>query len=205
MTGKKESTNVKINVEEDEKDIPGQAVDEPGDGDVDAATDEPGVSLEEKYEAAVEESKQTYDRFLRLSAEFENFKKRKNREMADFHKFANESLIKDLLPMVDNIERAIESAKQDDGATGTLIEGVEMVLGETLKTLDKFKVKPIDSLHKPFDPCFHQAVFREESDQHPENTVINEVQKGYMLHDRLLRPAMVVVSQPKISADNDDN
>ena len=105
--------------------------------------------------------------------------------------------------MVDNLERAITSAKQDEGSADTLIEGVEMILDETLKILDRFKVKPIEALNKPFDPCFHQAVFQEESDQHPENTVINEVQKGYMLHDRLLRPAMVVVSQPKKPAESD--
>lgn len=203
MTGKKDTTNIEINVEEEEQETSGQEVEDPGAGEAEAETDAPAASLEEKYEAAVEESKQSYDRFLRVSAEFDNFKKRKTREMADFRKFANESLIKDLLPMVDNLERAIQSAKQDEGSAGTLIEGVEMILGETLKILEKFRVKPIEALNKQFDPCFHQAVFQEETDQHPENTVINEVQKGYLLHDRLLRPAMVVVSQAKKPADSD--
>ena len=107
--------------------------------------------------------------------------------------------------MVDNLDRAVESAKQDQSSSSNFVDGVEMILNETLKVLDKYKVSPIDALNKPFDPCYHQAVYREESDQHPDNTVINVIQKGYMLHDRLLRPAMVVVSQAKKSAEGGEN
>ena len=205
MTGTNDSTKIEINVDENEQEKPNQEAADNEVKETEEVAEETEMSLEEKYEAAIEESKQSYDRFLRVSAEFENFKKRKQREMADFRKFANEALIQELLPTVDNLERALESAKQEEGAAETLIEGVDMILGETLKILEKFQVIPIEALNKPFDPSFHQAVFREETDQHPENTVVNEVQKGYLLHDRLLRPAMVVVSQPRKPAEKEEN
>jgi molecular chaperone GrpE len=156
-------------------------------------------SIEDQLEAAKQEAVQERDRLLRLSAEFENYKKRMNRQMDEFRKYANETLLKDLLSVVDNLERALSTSVKDAGETiqGSLIEGVEMTLNEILKILTKFNVTPIESLKKPFDPVFHEAVMQEESDDQPENTVINEFQKGYMIHDRLLRPSMVVVSKTK--------
>ena len=204
MVEEKESTKIEVNGDNGE-DIAGEETDAAPAEESDAPPSDPLEDLEEKYEAAVEEQKQTFDRFLRVSAEFENYKKRKDRELADFRKFANESLFKDLLPLVDNLDRAVESAKQDQSSSSNFVDGVEMILNETLKVLDKYKVSPIDALNKPFDPSYHQAVYREESDQHPDNTVINVIQKGYMLHDRLLRPAMVVVSQAKKSAEGGEN
>lgn len=150
--------------------------------------------LKVKLKAAEEESKQTYDRLLRVSAEFENYKKRSSREIDEFRKFANESLIKEMLPVVDNLERAITSSGDDENTNTCIVEGVDMTLKEILRIFEKFGVKPIESLGKTFDPCFHQAVMQEETGKHPENTVLKELQKGYMIHDRLLRPAMVVVS-----------
>ncbi len=160
---------------------------------------EQAKSLEEQLEEAQQETAQERDRMLRLSAEFENYKKRMNRQMDEFRKYANEALLKDLLSVVDNLERALSTTGKDAGETihGSLIEGVEMTLNEVLKILTKFNVTPIESLEKPFDPVFHEAVMQEESDQQPENTVINEFQKGYLIHDRLLRPSMVVVSKAK--------
>jgi molecular chaperone GrpE len=153
-------------------------------------------STEERLEAAQAEAKSNYDRLLRLTAEFENYKKRMEREMEGFRKFANESLIKEILPVVDNLERAldIEYQKNEDALEG-LREGVEMTLRGLLDTLEKFGVVPLEALGKPFDPNFHQAVSQEETDKYPDNTVSRELQKGYMLRDRLVRAPMVVVSK----------
>ncbi|SLM29726.1 Protein grpE [Desulfamplus magnetovallimortis] len=137
------------------------------------------------------------DRVLRISAEFENYKKRSAREMADFRKFANETLIKKLLTVVDNLERAIASATADDqnADKSSIVEGVEMTHRDILKLLESFSVKPLEAQGKQFDPAFHQAITQQESDEYPDNTVITEFQKGYLLHDRLIRPSMVVVSK----------
>ena len=156
-----------------------------------------------KLKAAQEESKETYDRLLRVSAEFENYKKRSAREMDEFRKFANESLIKEMLSVVDNLERAINFSSNANQANPGLVEGVDITLKEILKIFEKFNVRPVESLKKHFDPNFHQAVMTEETDDYPEHTVINELQKGYMMHDRLLRPAMVVVSMPKVKANDE--
>ncbi|CCK78519.1 nucleotide exchange factor GrpE [Desulfobacula toluolica] len=134
------------------------------------------------------------DRVLRLSAEFENYKKRKQRELDEFKKFANETVFRQFLTVVDNLERAILSAEEvseDDG----LLEGVKLTYKDIIKLFETFNVKPVEAENKPFDPNFHQAVNQESTDEVPENTVITVLQKGYLLHDRLIRPAMVVVSK----------
>ncbi len=158
---------------------------------------DPLKEMETRIKSLEEESKETYDRFLRVSAEFENYKKRSAREMSEFKKFANESLIKELLLVVDNMERAINSSNDEENSNNGLIEGVDMTLKELLKIFEKFGVKQVESMEKPFDPNFHQAVMQQENDEHPNNTVINELQKGYIINERLLRPAMVVVSMAK--------
>ena len=161
--------------------------------------------LETKIESAEQEAKESHDRLLRVSAEFENYKKRSQREVAEFRKYANESLINTLLPLVDNLERAINSSSDDDASNRNLIDGVvdgvEMTLKETLKIFKKFGVQPIESLGKNFDPNLHEAVMQKESENAKENIVLEEFQKGYMIHDRLLRPAMVVVSKGKDKND----
>lgn len=151
---------------------------------------------ETELESAKQEAKDNYDRLLRISAEFENYKKRTAREVEGFKKFANESLIKELLPVADNLERAIESSVSEENTAG-ITEGVQMTLKEIFKIFEKFAVSPIESVGKPFDPAFHEAVFQELSEEFPENTVLREFHKGYMIYDRLLRPAMVVVSKTK--------
>jgi molecular chaperone GrpE len=155
------------------------------------------VDLEERLAAAEEEARMNYDRYLRLAAEFENFRKRSAREMKDYQKFATEKLVRELLPVVDNLERALLSAENPASQDEGLKEGVELTLREILRVLDKFGVKPIQSLNEPFDPAYHQAMMQETRDNVPENTVISEMQKGYTMQDRLLRPAMVIVSAPK--------
>ena len=156
---------------------------------------DPVKELENRCEMAEQESKQNYERLLRVSADFENFKKRSFRETDDFRKYANELLLLELLTVVDNLERAIQSTSGENNEAGCVIEGVEMTLKALLKIFERFSVKLIEAVGKPFDPNFHQAMMQEASDLYPENTIISEFQKGYMLHDRLLRPSMVVVSK----------
>ena len=170
-----------------------------------AETVDPLKEMEEKLESMGQEVKENYDRFLRVSAEFENYKKRAAREMNDFRKFANESFVKAMLPVVDNLDRAIESSSNDKQADTSMLEGVDMILKEILKIFEQFNVKPFESLGKTFDPSLHQAVMQEETEVYPENSVVNELQKGYMMHDRLLRPAMVVVAKTKTKSENQKN
>jgi molecular chaperone GrpE len=169
---------------------------EPGD-DGDAEVKNPIKELEAKLESKEEEAKETYDRLLRVSADFDNYKKRSTREMEEFRKYANQSLLKEMLSVVDNLELAINSSNNEQEADKNLIEGLNLTLNEILRVFEKFDVKPIEAKGRTFDPAFHEAVMREESDDFPENTVISEFQKGYLIHDRLLRPAMVVVAVPK--------
>jgi molecular chaperone GrpE len=169
------------------------ALQPPGETETPDKKDELIDQLNEWKQKAEEER----DRMLRVLAEFENYKKRMNRQMEDYRKYANEALLKELLSVVDNLERAIVSS---EGAMGNpkescVVEGVEMTLNEILKVLEKFHVTSFEALGKPFDPAFHEAVMQQESKEHPENTILNVLQKGYMIHDRLLRPAMVVVSK----------
>ena len=134
------------------------------------------------------------DRVLRLAAEFENYKKRKQRESDEFKKFANETIFRQLLTIVDNLERAIFSTKENSDETG-LLEGVKLTYKEILKLFETFNVKPVEAENQMFDPNFHQAVTQVKTDEFPENSVTAVLQKGYLLHDRLIRPAMVIVSK----------
>jgi molecular chaperone GrpE len=162
-----------------------------------AGAKNPLKELESRLEAKEEEAKETYDRLLRVSADFENYKKRSAREIEEFRKYANQSLLKEMLSVVDNLELAINSSNDQKKVDKHLVEGLNLTLNEILRVFEKFSVKPIEAQGKTFDPAFHEAVMREESDDFPENTVVSEFQKGYLIHDRLLRPAMVVVAVPK--------
>lgn len=177
--------------------------DDPGN---DSGTPDPTADtvkdLEKKLDAAAGEARENYDRLLRVSAEFENYKKRNAREMDELRKFAIQSLVKDLLPIIDNLELALKSSTEGQTGNG-LRDGVALTHKEIMKTLEKYNVKQIEALGQPFDPNFHEAVMREEDKDHPSNTVINELQKGYLLHDRLIRPSMVVVSMPKEGGDDE--
>ena len=177
-----------------ENDIPENATDDTPESNS-INKDDMIKDLEERIETSEQELKDTYDRLLRVSAEFENFKKRATRESDEFRKYANEALVSALLPVVDNLERAVDSSKEGVSDNDALLEGVSMTLTEILKVLERFHVKPVESLGEIFDPNFHQAMMQETSNAHPENTVLQEMQKGYLIHNRLLRPAMVVVSK----------
>ncbi len=148
-------------------------------------------------EQQAQEELQIYqDKYVRLAAEFENYKKRAQRDQSDSVRYANESLLKNLLPTIDNLERAIKSGK-DAGTTGPLLEGVELTHKQILETVGKLGVRQVSSAGDIFDPSIHQAVAQVESDTAEANTVVEEFQKGYFLHDRILRPAMVTVAKGK--------
>lgn len=170
-----------------------------------AETVDPLKEMGRKLDTIKQEAEETHDRLLRVSAEFENYKKRAAREMNDFRKFANENFVKAMLPVVDNLDRAIESSNDEKHANSSVMEGVHMTLKEILKVFEQFGIKPFESLGEMFDPSRHQAVMQEETKEHPENTVSKELQKGYMIHDRLLRPAMVVVSKNKTGTEDQNN
>jgi len=140
-----------------------------------------------------EEIKQLQDRVLRLAAETENTRKRLERERSDGICFANESLIRELLPGLDNLERAIQHSEQQSDFE-SLLEGVRMTLKGFSDILAKFGCTPFEALGETFDPRYHEAMMQQEAEG-PENTVLQEFQKGYKLHDRLLRPALVIVSK----------
>ncbi len=147
-------------------------------------------ALEEKEK----EAKENYERLLRMAADFENYRKRAAREKEEWGKFANEDLLRALLPFLDNLERAVaHSEKVQD--SGVLIEGVRLTLQELLQTLAKFGLSTFESVGKPFDPARHEAILVVPTDQEEPNQVMEEFQKGYFLNDRLLRPATVSVSK----------
>ena len=162
-------------------------------GDLAALTAELG-SLREQLEAKEQEAKDNYDRFVRQVAETENFKKRNLRERDDAIRFANEALVKELLPIIDNLERAIAHAAGAENGK-PLVEGVEMVLKGFLDVLSKFGVSQIVAVGQPFDPTKHEAIAQVMSDDHEPNTVVAELHKGYMFRDRLLRAALVSVAK----------
>jgi molecular chaperone GrpE len=140
------------------------------------------------------EAQENYDRYLRLAAELENIKKRQERETAELRQFANDNLLKELVPVLDNLERALEHGRQSE-APEALMEGLDLVNQDFLKVLGRFGVTPINSVGERFDPAYHHAVMEEEAPEVEDQTVLKELQKGYMLQNRLLRPAMVVVSR----------
>lgn len=140
-----------------------------------------------------EEIKQLQDRVLRLAAEMENTRKRLEREKSDGISFANESLIRELLPVIDNLEMALQHG-ENEADSKSVLDGVRLTLKAFSDVLSRFGCAGFQSVGKTFDPKYHEAVLQMESGEHPPRTVLQEFRKGYLLHDRLLRPASVVVS-----------
>ncbi|MFQ5508630.1 MAG: nucleotide exchange factor GrpE [Leptospirillia bacterium] len=139
---------------------------------------------------------QATDRYQRLYAEFENYKKRTVRENEEFRKYANESLLRELLTVLDNLDHAIAHTRDaESGDTEKLLEGVEMIQRQFIEALGKFNVTEIAAQGEPFDPSVHQAVSQVETDEHPEGSVAETFRKGYRYNERVLRPAMVVVAK----------
>ena len=134
------------------------------------------------------------DRLLRTAAEFENYRKRVDRDRRELAEFASADAMLDMLPIIDNLERALQAPSGGD--PDGFRKGVELILKQMLDLLRKRGVKPIEALGADFDPNVHQAVVHEASDEHREGEVMQELQRGYRLGDRLLRPAMVKVAKP---------
>lgn len=149
--------------------------------------------LKAQMEEKAKQAEENYDRFLRAQAELENYKKRAEREKNSLAKYGNEELIKAILPVVDNLERALDHP-QGENPDG-LVEGVKIIYNQLLQVLEKFGLTPIAAVGEPFDPSKHEAMMQVESTDHEPNTVVSELQRGYFLNDRLLRPAMVSVAR----------
>jgi molecular chaperone GrpE len=150
--------------------------------------------LEKALEEREAEAKANYDRFVRARADLENFKKRAVREREETVRYGIEGFVKSLLPVIDNLERAVEHAAS--GGNGQpLLEGVRLVLKSLLGILDQHGVRAISAQGQPFDPAVHEAMERVDTVEHEPNTVVREHQRGYRLHDRLIRPALVGVSK----------
>ncbi len=155
-------------------------------------------SIEQQLEQALAESADLRDKVLRVAAEFENYKKRMERERSAMLKYAGEHIFREMLPVVDNLERAVTqgivAGVEPDKNLEALLEGVQLTLKSLLGILEKFEVTPISTAGEPFDPNIQEALTMEASDSIPANHVISEFEKGYRYKDRLLRPARVVVS-----------
>lgn len=152
-------------------------------------------------------AKENYDRYLRTLADFENYKKRTQKEQGDLIKYANERILLEILPIIDNFKRALASAKETKDYE-KIVEGVEMIQKQFLSTLEKFGVRQIESLNQPFDPFHHQAVGQaplEEGSGVAENQVVAETQTGYFLNDRVLRPSLVIVSKKPTAGQGETN
>jgi molecular chaperone GrpE len=165
---------------------------------VEKMEDEKQQEGEKDMAAALEEAKskllESEDKVLRLAADFENTKKRLEREREMSLKYAEENILRELLPGIDNIERAMDQGRESDNIEG-LLEGVELTRDGLVATLEKYGVKAIESIGQPFDPNIHEAIAMEESEEIAPNMVLREFQKGYVYKDRLLRPAKVIVSK----------
>jgi molecular chaperone GrpE len=132
---------------------------------------------------------------LRAQADLDNYQKRARKDLDEERRFAQLPLVRDLLPVLDNLGRATDAAENKPDAAG-LLEGVQMVAKQLETVLERFHCTEIDALHEPFDPHRHQAVMQQPSADHPPHTIIQVLQKGYQLHDRVVRPAQVIVSTP---------
>ena len=162
-------------------------------------TPDPTAELEAKVATLEKEKKDNWDRYLRAAADLENMRKRTKRELDDARFDTKNKVLKEMLPVVDNLERAIEHASSgagDDAATKAIVEGVQLVLRQFQSAFERLDIKPIEAQGQPFDPNLHEAISQQESDEAP-GTIVQVLQRGYRAGDRLLRPALVVVAKAK--------
>ena len=183
------------------------STDENGSSEEDESSEEvlieldPIKALEKDLQKTKNELAEQKDSFVRLQAETDNFRKRLSREKDEFSQYANERLFKELIPIFDNLERALEDPSND---TKSLKEGLEMILKQFSAFLEKEKVEPIKAIGEKFDPMVHEALTSEESNDHEENTIISEFVKGYTINNRVLRPSQVVISKkPSPESENE--
>ena len=153
---------------------------------------DPVKILEKDLLDAKNEITEQKDKFARLQAETDNFRKRLSREKEEFSQYANERLFKELLPIFDNFERALGDPSND---IKSLKEGLEMILKQFSSFLEKERVEPIEAIGEKFDPMIHEVLTSEESSEHEENTIISQFVKGYMINNRVIRPSQVVISK----------
>jgi len=161
-----------------------------------AETAQPGPQpgLQSQIETLAQEKAALYDQLLRRQAEFENYRRRVDRERTETHQKARADVLVELLPVLDNFERALASLQTSGADAAGLRHGVELIHRQFKDALTKFGLQPVESLGQTFDPHLHEAVTIEQTDEHKENTVIEEFERGYKLGDRLLRPAKVKVA-----------
>ena len=157
--------------------------------------------LRDALEAKTREAEANHERSLRAAAEFDNARKRAVREREEHTRYANESLIRELLPVLDNFDRALQAARTEPAAAVTA--GVELIQREVLRVLEKFGVTPFSSVGQPFDPERHEAIARVHTLDHPEMAVVAETARGYLFHGRVFRPAMVTVPMAPDSSSGD--
>lgn len=159
-----------------------------------AADADPAAALAAELAEVKAKSKENWDKFLRATADLENYRRRAKRDLDDAKADARTRVLKEMLPVVDNLERAL--AHSDGADTAAILEGVRLVLRQFSHALEKCEVTPIEAEGKPFDPNLHEAIGQQESDA-PPGSIVSVLQKGYRLTDRLLRPALVVVARAK--------
>ena len=144
-----------------------------------------------------------FDKLLRIQADFDNYKKRLGKERIEFIKFANEDIIIEILKILDDFERAVEAGKTKHDFD-VLYKGIEMIYKDLKEFLKQKGLKEIDAKGKPFNPHEHEAMMQEETDEHPEDHVVEEFQKGYRLNDRIIRPSKVKVSKRPQKKDKEE-
>ncbi|WP_397334017.1 nucleotide exchange factor GrpE [Paenibacillus sp. YN15] len=157
-------------------------------------TENGGGEAAAELEALRKQAEENQERYLRTQADFDNFRRRSRQEKEDFAKYASSKLVEQLLPVLDNFERAMAASK-DSRDFDSLLKGLDMIQRQLGQTLEQEGLKAMNAEGEPFNPEFHQAVMQVESDEHGEGIVVEEMQKGYMFKDKVLRPAMVKVSK----------
>lgn len=164
-------------------------------GDPPAAAEPAAPDLAAQLATAEKEKKDNWDKYVRAVADLENSRKRQRREVEDARADTKIRVLKEMLPVVDNLERAIEHAVQTN--EGAIVDGLKLVVRQFMHAFERLEVTPIDADNQPFDPNLHEAISQLETDTHPPGTVVSVLQRGYKAGDRLLRPAMVVVAKAK--------
>jgi len=192
---KKKKTEQHIEVNEEEKQPENAAQDG-------AIASEPNCeeSPEDPLKALEQEKNELADRLLRTMAEFDNYRKRVTREKEGLVKYGIERIALEILPVVDNFERALEPSQQATDVD-PVIDGLKMILKQLVTALEKFEIKPFNSIGEQFSPEIHEAMAQQEHPDHADNTVIEQLQKGYMLGKKMLRPARVIVSRAPAEPD----
>ena len=178
--------------------VPQENLDEKQAENENSASDE---HLQQQLAEAEAKAKEHWDQLLRVKAEQENLRRRHEREVENAHKYALERFAQELLPVIDSLEMGAEAAAAEGATLEKVREGTELTLKMLLSTMDKFGIKAVHPEGEPFNPEYHQAMSMLESPEHAANTVMNVMQKGYTLNERLIRPAMVVVSKGTAGAD----